>query len=71
MKVIRIIEYEGTAEDVRRAIRQSKQLGTHEFDGYTLTIVEYLNELPPLVEIPKENIESLLKTAKLLNLLDR
>lgn len=71
MKVIRIIEYEGDEASVRTAIRQSMQLGVHGYTGYTMTIAEHLNELPPLVKLDDSEVNQLLKTQKLISLIER
>ena len=57
MKVIRIIQYEGTEEAVRAAIQKSMPLGIKDCIGYTITIAEHLNELPTLLPIPAEDVQ--------------
>ncbi|MNQ24292.1 hypothetical protein D3C85_374830 [compost metagenome] len=64
MKVIRIVQYEGTEEAVRTAIQKSMPLGVKECMGYTLTIAEHLNELPELVQMFDDHVESALQAAK-------
>lgn len=61
VKVIRIIQYEGTEEAVRKAIQLSKSLGVHQYSGYQMTVAEHLNELPQLVELMDTQIENDLK----------
>lgn len=70
MKVIRVIQYEGDEASVRTAIRQSKQLGVHEYSGYTITIAEHLNELPPLLPLEDSGITQLIKTQQLISLIE-
>lgn len=57
MKVIRIVQYEGTEEAVRAAIQKSMPLGVKECVGYSITIAEHLNELPTLLPMPAEDVE--------------
>lgn len=61
VKVIRIIQYEGTEEAVRKAIQLSKALGEHQYNGYVMTVAEHSNELPQLVELLPEQVENDLK----------
>lgn len=63
VKVIRIIQYEGTEEAVRDAIQKSMSLGVRQCVGYTITIAEHLNELPELIELLPEQVENDLKRA--------
>lgn len=64
VKVIRIIQYEGTVEAVRHAIEKSLMVGSRKCTGYTLTIAEHLNELPPLLEVSPELVQEALVDAK-------
>lgn len=57
MKVIRIIQYEGTEEAVRAAIQKSMPLGVKDCINYTITIAEHLNELPNLLPVSAEDVE--------------
>lgn len=61
VKVIRILQYEGTEEAVRKAIQLSKSLGVHQYSGYQMTVAEHLNELPELVEVPDERVQKVLE----------
>lgn len=63
MKVIRIIQYEGTEEAVRAAIQKSMPLGVKDCTDYTLTIAEHLNELPPAIEMFNFQVEDALEKA--------
>lgn len=58
VKVIRIVQYEGTEEAVRSAIQKSMPLGIKECTGYTMTIAEHFNNLPPLVQISEEDVQA-------------
>jgi len=62
--VIRIIKYEGTEEAVRHAIEKSLMVGSRKCTGYTITIAEHLNELPPLVVISPELVTEALADAQ-------
>lgn len=65
VKVIRIVQYEGTEEAVRKAIQLSQTLGVRQCQGYTLTIAEHLNELPQLVELlPEQVLNDLKRSSK-------
>lgn len=66
VKVIRIVQYEGTEEAVRSAIQKSMTLGVRQCAGYTITIAEHLNELPPAVEMFDFMVEDALKGASVL-----
>ncbi len=61
VRVVRIIEYKGTEESVRKAISLSRQVGVTECTGYTMTIAEHLNELPPLLELEPGQVSDALK----------
>lgn len=61
VKVIRIIQYEGTEEAVRKAIQLSKRLGVHQCNGYVMTIAEHRNELPQLIELLPEQVQNDIK----------
>lgn len=61
VKVIRILQYEGTEEAVRKAIQLSKSLGVHQYSGYQMTVAEHINELPELVEVPDERVQKVLE----------
>ena len=63
VKVIRIIQYEGTEEAVRGAIQKSMTLGVRQCAGYTITVAEHLNELPELFELLDVQVENDLKRA--------
>lgn len=67
VKVIRIIQYEGTEEAVRKAIQLSKSLGEHQYNGYVMTVAEHSNELPQLVELLPEQVENDLKRGSKFN----
>lgn len=63
--VIRIIKYEGDEAAVRKAIQLSKPLGVMDCgkgDGgqWTTTIAEHFNNLPPLVQISEEDVQTAL-----------
>jgi len=60
IKVIRIVQYEGTEEAVRSAIQKSMPLGIKECTGYTMTIAEHFNNLPPLAQISDEDVQTAL-----------
>lgn len=60
VKVIRIVQYEGTEEAVRSAIQKSMPLGIKECTGYTMTIAEHFNNLPPLAQISDEDVQTAL-----------
>lgn len=64
VKVIRIIQYEGTEEAVRHAIQLSQTVGVRKCTGYTLTIAEHLNELPTLLEVSPELVQEALVDAQ-------
>lgn len=70
MKVIRIVQYEGTEEALIKAISQSLPLGVKECQGYTITIAEHLNEIPPQLQIPSKRVKEVVKTTQLLSLLE-
>ena len=63
VKVIRIVQYEGTEETVRAAIQKSMPLGIKECAGYNITIAEHLNELPPAIEMFDFQVEDALDKA--------
>lgn len=67
VKVIRIIQYEGTEEAVRKAIQLSKSLGEHQYNGYVMTVAEHSNELPVLIELLPEQVENDLKRGSKFN----
>lgn len=67
VKVIRIIQYEGTEEAVRKAIQLSKSLGEHQYNGYVMTVAEHLNELPQLIELLPEQVENDLRRGSKFN----
>lgn len=56
MKVIRVIVYEGAEEALRKMQALSKSLGTHVYSGYSMTIGEHLNELPPVIELSDDDV---------------
>lgn len=61
IKVIRVVQYEGTEEAVREAIAKSLPLGERDCRGYTITIAEHLNELPKQIELSNEEIKRALE----------
>lgn len=64
MKVIRIIQYEGTEEAVRAAIQKSLPLGVKDCLNYTITVAEHLNELPPAIELFDCHVEEALQSVE-------
>lgn len=64
MKVVRVIVYEGTEEALRQTIAKSKSLGIHVYSGYSMTIGEHLNELPPLVELTEADVAKAIAEAQ-------
>lgn len=61
VKVIRILQYEGTEEAVRKAIQLSKSLGVHQYSGYQMTVAEHINELPQILEVTEQDIKKALE----------
>ena len=59
--VIRIIKYEGTEEAVQRAIAQSLPLGQKLCTGYTITVAEHQNDLPPLLTLEEQRVADLFR----------
>lgn len=70
MKVIRIVQYEGTEDAVRDAIARSLPLGIKYSTDYTVTIAEHLNELPPILVLPPEEVAHTIKTQKLISIIE-
>lgn len=60
VKVIRVVQYEGTAEAVAEVIAKSMALGKHNKGDYTITIGEHLNELPEILNVSAEDVEAAL-----------
>lgn len=59
--VIRIIKYEGTEEAVQKAIAQSLPLGQKLCTGYTITVAEHQNDLPPLLTLEEQRVADLFR----------
>jgi hypothetical protein len=59
--VIRIIKYEGNEVDIRNAMRLSKTLGEHDYNGYTMTIAEHYSDLPQLIKLPDADVDKALE----------
>ena len=59
--VIRIIKYEGTEEALQKAIAQSLPLGQKLCNGYTITVAEHQNDLPPLLTLEEQRVADLFR----------
>lgn len=59
--VIRIIKYEGDEEAIRKVIAQSLPLGQKLCPGYTITVAEHQNDLPPLLTLEEQRVADLLR----------
>lgn len=70
MKVIRIVQYEGTEEALIAAISQSLPLGVKLCKDYKITIAEHLNEIPPQLQLPSKRVSQLIKTTQLISLIE-
>lgn len=59
--VIRIIKYEGTEEALQKTIAQSLPLGQKLCNGYTITVAEHQNDLPPLLTLEDQRVADLFR----------
>lgn len=59
--VVRIVKYEGTEDAVRKAIAMSLPLGVKVCSGYSISVGEHINELPPLLPVTDEDVAKALE----------
>lgn len=65
--VVRIVKYEGTEQAVRKAIAMSLPLGVKVCSGYSISVGEHINELPPLLPVTDEDVAKALEDLKIEN----